>query len=196
MRARIHAAIMRRVSRWQMANKPEDESRRISELRRRRLLNTAPEERLDRITRMAAAGFHVPIALITVIDAQRQLFKSACGLEIRESPREESFCAHAIVGRDVLVVPDALLDDRFAENPVVTGPPGIRFYAGEPLILSGTCIGTLCIMDRRPSDLDLQGLALLKDLADLAVEELERAHPGSEAVDPEGTNTNGGQCSG
>ena len=195
-RARIHAAIMRRVSRWQMAKKPEDESRRISELKRRRLLNTAPEERLDRITRMAAHGFHVPIALITLIDAQRQLFKSAYGFEIRESPREESFCAHAIVGRDVLVVPDALLDDRFAENPLVTGPPGIRFYAGEPLILSGTCIGTLCIIDRRPRDLDLQGLALLKDLADLAVEELERAHPGSEAVDPEGTGTNGGQCSG
>jgi GAF domain-containing protein len=92
-------------------------------------------------------------------------------------------------------VPDALLDDRFAENPLVTGPPGIRFYAGEPLILSGTCIGTLCIIDRRPRDLDLEGLALLKDLADLAVEELERAHPGSEAADPEGINPDGGQYS-
>ena len=188
-RARLHAAIMRRVSRWQMAKKPEDKDRRISELKRRRLLNTAPEERLDRITRMAAAGFRVPIALITLLDAEHQFFKSACGLDIRDSPREESFCAHAIVGREVLVVPDALLDDRFAENPLVSGPPGIRFYAGEPLFLSGTCIGTLCIIDSRPRDLDLQGLALLKDLADLVIEELERAHPRSEAVDPEGTKS-------
>jgi hypothetical protein len=192
-RARIHAAIMRRVSRWQMSKKPEDEDRSIAELKRRRLLDTAPEKRLDRITRMAAAGFHVPIALITLLDAVHQLFKSARGLDIRESPREESFCAHAVVGREVLVVPNALLDDRFAENPLVSGPPGIRFYAGEPLILSGTCIGTLCIIDRRPRDLDRQGLALLKDLADLAVEELERAHPRSDPVDPEGTKSTHGQ---
>ena len=164
--ARVRAAIMRRASRWQRAPLPEDEHRRLTELQRRRLLDTPPEERLDRITRMAAAAFAVPIALITLIDAERQWFKSSCGLDIRESEREESFCAHAIVDRDILVVPDALLDDRFAENPLVSGPPGIRFYAGHPLILTGgTCIGTLCIIDRRPRDLDLQHLALLKDFA-------------------------------
>jgi ribonuclease BN (tRNA processing enzyme) len=184
--ARVRAAILRRVSRWQRAKMPEDEDNRLSELKRRRLLDTPPEERLDRITRMAAAGFDVPIALITLLDAQRQWFKSRCGLEMREGAREESFCAHAIVGRDVFVVPDALVDDRFAENPLVSGPPGIRFYAGQPLILSGgTCIGTLCIIDRRPRDLDLQRLALLKDLADLAVEELERAHPPGAESDPD-----------
>jgi GAF domain-containing protein len=134
---------------------------------------------------MAAAAFAVPIALITLIDVERQWFKSSCGLDIREFEREASFCAHAIVDRDVLVVPDALLDDRFAENPLVLGPPGIRFYAGHPLILSGgTCIGTLCIIDRRPRDLDLQHLALLKDFANLAIEELEKGHPPVEVSNP------------
>jgi len=183
--ARVRAAIMRRASRWQRAPLPEDEHRRLTELQRRRLLDTPPEERLDRITRMAAAAFAVPIALITLIDAERQWFKSSCGLDAREFEREESFCAHAIVDRDVLVVPDALLDDRFAENPLVLGPPGIRFYAGHPLILSGgTCIGTLCIIDRRPRDLDLQHLALLKDFANLAIEELEKGSPPVEVSNP------------
>ena len=183
--ARVRAAIMRRASRWERAPLPEDEHRRLTELQRRRLLDTPPEERLDRITRMAAAAFAVPIALITLIDAERQWFKSSCGLDIRESEREESFCAHAIVDREILVVPDALLDDRFAENPLVSGPPGIRFYAGHPLVLTGgPCVGTLCIIDRRPRDLDLQHLALLKDLADLAIEELEKGHPPVEVSNP------------
>ena len=179
--ARLRAAILRRASRWQLAKIPEDEDRRLAELKRRGLLDTPPEERLDRITRMAAAAFDVPVALITLIDAKRQWFKSSCGLDVRETAREVSFCAHAIVHRNVLVVPDALFDDRFSENPVVSGPPGIRFYAGHPLILSGgTCIGTLCIIDMRPRDLDQQRLALLKDFAYMAVEELERGHPPAE----------------
>jgi GAF domain-containing protein len=177
-RARLRAAILRRASRWQIARLPADEEVRLAELRRRGLLDTPPEERFDRITRMAAAAFDVPVALISLIAADRQWFKSSCGIEVRESAREESFCAHAIVDREPLVVADALLDDRFAENPLVSGPLGIRFYAGHPLILSGgACIGTLCIVDRRPRDLDLQRLALLKDLADLAIEEIERGRP-------------------
>ena len=136
---------------------------------------------------MAAAGFDVPIALITLLDAQRQWFKSRVRIgDAGKAQREEFFCAHAIVGRDVFVVPGC--------SPSMIVLPRIRwcrdrpafaFMPGRPLILSGgTCIGTLCIIDRRPRDLDLQRLALLKDLADLAVEELERAHPPVEISNP------------
>jgi CheY-like chemotaxis protein len=177
-RARVRAAIMRRASRWQAARKPEDEGKRLAGLRRLGLLDTPPEERLDRIIRVAAAAFYVPVALITLIDAERQWFKSACGFDARETGREESFCAHTILGPDILVVPDTLSDDRFAENPLVVGPPHIRFYAGHPLVMpEGISIGTLCIIDNRPRDLDLPRLVLLKDLAQLTVEELKRGRP-------------------
>jgi GAF domain-containing protein len=108
------------------------------------------------------------------MERDREWFKSSCGLAFREVPRDESFCGHAIYGREPLVVEDALLDGRFADNPHVTGPPGIRFYAGHPLILAnGSCVGTFCVLDTRPRHLDELDLARLRDLAALATRELE-----------------------
>jgi GAF domain-containing protein len=143
---------MRRACRWVRADRPRGEVQRIAALQRLNVLDTAREERFDRITRLAAALFEVPIALISLVDTDRQWFKSAYGLNVRETPRDESFCAHAVLSRAPLVVPDALLDDHFAENPLVVDMPRIRFYAGHPLFVGdGSCIGTLCLIDTPPS---------------------------------------------
>src|SRR5262249_34633484 len=145
-------------------------------LRALRLWATPPEERFDRITRVAAALFRVPIALIALMERDREWFKSCCGVEIREVHRDESFCSHAIFERKPLLVSDTLMDERFADNPYVTGYPGVRFYAGHPLILgNGCCIGTLCILDTKPRHLDDAGLSQLADLAELAVREMDRS---------------------
>ena len=115
----------------------------------------------------------MPIALVSLVDRDRQWFKSRHGLAISETPRELSFCAHAILEREVMVVPDALLDPRFADNPIVTGEPRIRFYAGCPLVLpSGDCAGTLCMVDTRPRELDEEAVQLLRDLGALVQREL------------------------
>ena len=175
-RTRLRAWIMRAAARWTRPVEPADEIGRLAETRALGLFDTPLEERFDRLTRLAARLFEVPIALITLVDAERQWFKSAHGLDERETPRDQSFCAHAVHARDTLVVPDALADDRFADNPLVTGPPRIRFYAGEPLRLAnGTCVGTLCLIDVRPRDLDAGRLALLHDLAAVVSGELLRA---------------------
>jgi ribonuclease BN (tRNA processing enzyme)/CheY-like chemotaxis protein len=177
-RALLHAALMRQACRWVRAGRPPDEVQRIAALHQLNILDTAPEERFDRITRLAVALFEVPIALISLIDVDRQWVKSACGLDVRETPRDESFCAHAVLGRVPLVVPDALLDDKFAENPFVVDMPRIRFYAGYPLFVSdGSCIGTLCLIDTRPRHLDERGIALLRDMAQLTTNELEHHRP-------------------
>jgi ribonuclease BN (tRNA processing enzyme)/CheY-like chemotaxis protein len=174
-RTLLQAALMRRACRWVRADRPRGEVQRIAALRRLNVLDTAREERFDRITRLAAALFELPISLISLVDGDRQWFKSACGLDVRETPRDESFCAHAVLSRAPLVVPDALLDDQFADNPLVVDMPRIRFYAGHPLFVSdGSCIGTLCLIDTRPRQLDERGLALLRDMAQLATSELER----------------------
>jgi phosphoribosyl 1,2-cyclic phosphodiesterase len=174
-RAKLRAALLRKVARWQRAAKPHDEVQRIATLRSLDVLDTPPEERFDRITRLAAALFDVPVALISLVDENRQWFKSSCGLDASETPRDESFCAHAVVSREPLIIPDALLDPRFADNPVVSGPTRVRFYAGAPLILSdGSCIGTLCIIDTRPRELDAAAIARLRDLAALARQEFEQ----------------------
>ncbi len=174
-RARLRATLMRRACRWSRADLPSDEVPRLAALRGLEILDTPPEERFDRITRLAAAHFDVPVALISLVDENRQWFKSTCGIEASETPRDESFCAHAVLSRQPLIVPDALLDARFAENPIVTGMPRVRFYAGYPLFVAdGHCIGTLCILDTRPRDLNAQELARLGDLAELARGELER----------------------
>ncbi len=174
-RARLRAALMRRACRWSRADLPSDEVPRLAALRGLEILDTPPEERFDRITRLAAAHFDVPVALISLVDENRQWFKSTCGIEASETPRDESFCAHAVLSRQPLIVPDALLDARFAENPIVTGMPRVRFYAGYPLFVAdGHCIGTLCILDTRPRDLNARELARLGDLAELARGVLER----------------------
>jgi GAF domain-containing protein len=165
---------MRAACRWQRAPKPNDEDRRLAATRALGLWETPPEERFDRVTRVVAALFDVPIALIALMERDREWFKSCWGLEIRDVARDDSFCSHAIFEREPLVVSNALLDERFADNPYVTGYPGVRFYAGHPLILSnGCCVGTLCILDTKPRRLDDAGLALLRDMAQFAIRELE-----------------------
>ncbi len=139
------------------------------------VLDSGPDAEFDALARAASLLCDVPIALISLIDAQRQWFKSAVGLDgIRETPRELAFCAHAVLGADVFEVPDAALDPRFADNPLVTGQPDIRFYAGAPLRLSGgEQVGTLCLIDRVPRALTETQRAALQALAVVAAQALE-----------------------
>jgi len=142
------------------------------------ILDTDPEDRFDRLTRIAAAAFAVPIALVTLIDHDRQWFKAASGGMSGESPRDMSFCAHAILEDQVLIVPDALNDPRFADNPAVTGDSRVRFYAGCPLRLdNGAAVGTLCVADAHPRQFTKTQVQLLKDLARLVFYELGRPLP-------------------
>lgn len=143
-----------------------DEVGRLQALAALRLLDTPQEERFDRITRVVQSALVVPIALISLVDVDRQWFKSCQGLSDRQTPRSVSFCAHAIADDEIFEVPDARLDKRFAENPLVIGAPHIRFYAGKPIRSpSGARIGTLCAIDRLPGRLDRRGRGLLEDLA-------------------------------
>lgn len=154
---------------------PADEAPRLAALLALRLLDTPAEERFDRITRTARALFDVPIALISLIDARRQWFKSAAGLNAAETPRGISLCGHAILGEDTLIVGNALEDPRFADNPLVLGPPHLRFYAGMPLrARGGWKLGTLCLIDHRPRRFDADAAARLRDLAAWAEAELNR----------------------
>jgi GAF domain-containing protein len=138
------------------------------------LLDTEPEERFDRFTRIAAALFEVPIALISLVDKERQWFKSRRGIDATETPRDQAFCAHAILRNDVMQVADAHTDERFADNPLVTGGPRVRFYAGAPLSLGdGSPVGTLCVVDHRPRSLDEDQLRLLRDLSKLVEREFQ-----------------------
>lgn len=148
---------------------PEDESTRIATLQSLKVLDTPPEERFDRLTRLAARLFNVPIALVSLIDTNRQWFKSCIGLPVTETPRGISFCGHAILGDDVFVIPNALADERFGNNPLVTGAPYIRFYAGCPLrVADGSKLGTLCLIDTSARQFSAEDVAVLKDLARMA----------------------------
>lgn len=152
---------------------PPNEQQRLRALQKLCILDTPPEERLDRITRIATHFFNVPIALISLVDAQRQWFKSRQGLDVAETPRSISFCGHTILGDTAMVVPDTLRDPRFADNPVVQNDPHIRFYAGYPLSAAdGSKLGTLCLVDRRPRRLRAADLDVLRDLAAWAEEEV------------------------
>ena len=152
---------------------PLDEATRVDELRALNLLDTGPEERFDRLTRLAKRMFGVPIALVSLVDVNRQWFKSCIGLPVSETSREVSFCGHAILGDEIFVVPDAALDERFHDNPLVTGDPRIRFYAGCPLAVpNGSKVGTLCIIDAEPRTMGPEDLALLRDLARMVEQEL------------------------
>jgi PAS domain S-box-containing protein len=154
---------------------PAGEAGRLSAVRALGLLDTPADEAFDRITRVAAAAFEVPIATVTLVDEDRQWHKSCVGLPDREGPRAVSFCAHTVLADDTLVVPDTELDPRFAGGPLVAGPPYIRFYAGHPVRApTGERIGTLCIIDRRPRRLEDDQLRLLRDLAGWVEEELRR----------------------
>jgi DNA-binding response OmpR family regulator len=176
-RTRIRAWVLGETCRWRPAPLPPDEERRLQSLWACGVLDTEAEERFDRFTRIAAALFDVPIALVSLVDRDRQWFKSRWGLDARETTRDSAFCAHAILGEDVLQVPDALQDDRFADNPLVTGETRVRFYAGAPLTLkNGTHAGTLCVMDHRARNFDKGQLQLLRDLAKLVEREFHSIH--------------------
>jgi diguanylate cyclase (GGDEF)-like protein len=158
-------------------NTPMDEMSRLGALRASGLLDTPAEERFDRITRMAQRLLNVPIALISLVDEDRQWFKSRQGLELKETPRAFSFCAHAITGDDVFHVADAGADARFADNPLVLGDPNIRFYAGCPISApDGSKLGTLCVIDRQPRPLSESDVEALHDLAQMVESEIAQAH--------------------
>jgi PAS domain S-box-containing protein len=152
------------------------EAERLEALRRYDVLDTPPEEAFDRITRLATGYFDMPIALVSLVSAGRQWFKSCHGINRRETDRELSFCQYALDRGDPLVVPDATQDPRFAENPLVTGAPGIRFYAGAPLVTpaGGYPLGTLCVLDREPHTFGDEEKARLEDFAAMAMDALEQ----------------------
>ncbi len=155
-------------------NDPIDEEARLAALRRYEILDTPEEAAFDCITRIAAQIVDTPIALVSLVDDHRQWFKSHYGLEARETPRAVAFCAHAIRADVPLVVDDATRDPRFSENPLVTGAPHVRFYAGAPLKTSdGHRLGTLCTIDRSARSLTRAQEAALRDLAQIVVDELE-----------------------
>lgn len=152
---------------------PANESERQAALDQLRILDTPPEERFDRLTRMAARLLNAPIALISLVDRDRQWFKSCVGLDVSETPRSISFCGHALFDRQPLVVEDAREDERFRDNPLVTGDPYIRFYAGTPIhSADGHALGTLCVIDRKPRTLSEEDYQCLRDLADCAEEQI------------------------
>jgi len=152
---------------------PANEAQRLQALQCTGLLDGPPEERFDRLTRLARRLFDVPIALVSLVDANRQWFKSCMGMDAAETLRDHAFCAHAILQDKVFIIPDACADPRFADNPLVTGEPHIRFYAGRPLkTVDGFPLGTLCLIDRRPRDFSPDDLAALEDLAQMAESEL------------------------
>jgi diguanylate cyclase (GGDEF)-like protein/PAS domain S-box-containing protein len=151
------------------------EEARVKALHALDVLDTPEEDRFDRFTRIATAALQVPIALVSLIDSDRQWFKSRVGLEPRETPRSMAFCSHAVALNDLLVVPDTHLDERFANNPLVLGAPFIRFYAGQPVhSADGQPIGTLCVIDRQPRQFGEAEKRLLRDLAQLVQDELNR----------------------
>jgi diguanylate cyclase (GGDEF)-like protein len=152
---------------------PKNEDIRVAALRSLDILDTEPEERFDRLTRIAKRLFKVPIALVSFVDINRQWFKSCQGLEVKEMPRDISFCGHAILGDDIFIISDTLLDDRFYDNPLVINEPRIRFYAGIPLVISNEIrVGTLCLIDREPRILSEEDKELLRDLGQMAVQDL------------------------
>lgn len=153
---------------------PRNEAERIQVLRDLLILDTDPEARFDAITTYCQSRFGAEIALVSLVDTDRQWFKSACGIDARETPRAISFCGHAILQDEVLIVKNALEDPRFSDNPLVIGPPHIRFYAGAPLKLSsGFNVGTLCIIDSKPMKLEPEEIEHFKILAHAVSMELE-----------------------
>lgn len=153
---------------------PGDDQARVREIERYAILDTDEDESFTRITRLASEIIGVPIALITLVDEDRQWFKARTGLTQRETPREQAFCGYTILAPDHFQVPDALTDERFAHNPLVTSDPHIRFYAGIPLSsATGQRLGSLCVIGREPRTLDSRELGILKDLAGIAQRELD-----------------------
>ncbi len=152
---------------------PDNEADRVATLHALKILDTPRDDRFDRYTRISARIFDMPIAVVSLVDRYRQWFKSAEGLDAEETPRNISFCGHAILGDDIFEVQNARRDARFRDNPLVVDKPNIRFYAGAPLEApNGHKLGTLCIMDRVPRKLSSEEKTMLKNLADMVIDEM------------------------
>ena len=157
----------------EIPQKPPNEIERLNILQHLNVLDTATEERFDRITRIAQRLFNVPIALVSLIDTNRQWFKSCIGLDVKETSREISFCGHTILKNEILIIEDATKDKRFCDNPLVIKDPKIRFYIGCPLTIKGSYnIGTLCLIDRKPRKFSSDEIEVIKDLAGMIQSEL------------------------
>lgn len=156
-----------------IAPKPDNEEQRLQALRDLLILDTSREERFDRITQFAQFEFDIPIVVISLVDEDRQWFKSTVGIDACSTSRDVAFCSHAILQDQIMVVEDATKDERFFDNPLVLNEPRIRFYAGAPLALpTGEKLGTLCLIDQKPNTLDEVDLSILSSLRKLVMEEL------------------------
>lgn len=160
----------------QIAPIPLNEEDRVCALEDLNILDTKSEERFDCITREAIKRFSVPISTITLVDRDREWFKSVQGLDVKEGPRDISFCGHALISQLILVINDTLQDPRFADNPMVTGKPFIRFYAGKSLYdyESKLPVGVFCIKDHIPREMSIADVSDLLDLADRAEQEINK----------------------
>lgn len=155
---------------------PDNEKARMEALHRMAILDTKPEERFDVLTRTAVEKLHVPISMVSIIDTYREWFKSCTGLNQKEGQRVVSFCGHALLARNLFVVEDTKLDERFKDNPMVTNFPFIRFYAGVALYdrKSHQPIGVFCVKDTKPKKLTTEEISIILDLASKAEDELNK----------------------
>ncbi|POR46298.1 diguanylate cyclase with GAF sensor [Paraburkholderia eburnea] len=152
---------------------PLNEAERIAALQTLEILDTPPEERFDRLTRLARRLFNVPVALVSLVDTDRQWFKSVDGLSFTQTTRDVSFCGHTILEENLFIVPDTTVDARFHDNPLVTDGPRIRFYAGCPLTMpGGITLGSICLMDTRPRTFSEEDQRSLRDIGQIVIREL------------------------